>query len=182
VFHVDVTGVTFAKKSYSNAPPTLLTHWWSISPQERRFCGVIPKFVLEHLGADGRIILKPFCKQYDRGRGLDWSDSGLRQVTGCCENGNEPSLSFRPDRKRESMITKCSLCSDFRRQHSRYRRIPVSCLKQLKDLHTHTCTYKHTYTHIYTYKHIYTHTNTHIYIYTHTHTHTHKHIYIYTHT
>ena len=49
----------------------------------------------EDLGVDGRIKLKCIFRKWDGRHGLDLSGSGLGQVVGSCECGNEPSGSIK---------------------------------------------------------------------------------------
>jgi hypothetical protein len=66
-------------------------------------CGAYRVFVvsfreqdhLECLSADGRVILKWVFKKWDREHRLDLSGSGQGQMAGCCECGNEPSVSMK---------------------------------------------------------------------------------------
>ena len=44
---------------------------------------------------DGRIILKWMLEKWDSGHGLDQCCSGLGQVAGCCEFGDELSGSVK---------------------------------------------------------------------------------------
>ena len=44
----------------------------------------------KNLGVDGRVILKGFLES-GMGHGVELSGSGVVQVAGCCEYGNEPS-------------------------------------------------------------------------------------------
>jgi len=46
---------------------------------------------LEDLGVDGRIIIRWIFRKWDMGHGLDRAGSGLGQVAGICECGNEHS-------------------------------------------------------------------------------------------
>ena len=50
---------------------------------------------LEYRGVDGRIILKWIFEKWDRGYALDRSGSGQKEVAGCCECGNEPSVTIK---------------------------------------------------------------------------------------
>ena len=47
------------------------------------------KRLLGKRGADGKIILKWIYGKVGKGHGLDCSGSGLGQVAGCCECGDE---------------------------------------------------------------------------------------------
>jgi hypothetical protein len=46
---------------------------------------------LKDPGVEGRIILSWIFRKWDGEHGLDLSGTGLRQVAGTCECGNEPS-------------------------------------------------------------------------------------------
>jgi len=50
---------------------------------------------LEDLGIDGRIILRWIFRKWDRGHELHRAGSGLGQVAGSCECGNELSGSIK---------------------------------------------------------------------------------------
>ena len=50
---------------------------------------------LKDRSVDGRIKLKRIFEKLNRGHELDRSGSGQGQVAGCCESGNEPSVSIK---------------------------------------------------------------------------------------
>ena len=60
--------------------------WWGNLREENH---------LEDPGLDGRITLKCIFEKWVGRHGLDRSDSGYGQVAGCCECGNEPSVSLK---------------------------------------------------------------------------------------
>jgi hypothetical protein len=50
---------------------------------------------LEDQGVEGRITLSGPSINRMGGRGMDLSGTDQGQVAGCCENGNEPSVSVK---------------------------------------------------------------------------------------
>jgi hypothetical protein len=64
---------------------------------------------LEDLGVDGRIILEWVLEGHKVGRcGLAASGSGCGPVAGCCERGNEPSISIK-GRESLEQLSDCQL-------------------------------------------------------------------------